>query len=266
MAPFRATAIRRTLIVMSRSTGLMFLSLLFLSLAAGCASTGGPSQNDQRKAAQINARLGANYLRQGNLDLANEKLKKALRQDRDNVDAHTTYALLQMELGKPDVARRHFRKAMSLAPEDPELRNNYGTFLCNQGDHEAGIEQLLQAAEDRLYNTPEFAWANAGACAVDAGRAEEARRFLRRALEIRPRLVSALRELAELEFRTGRPEQARAYLERYHEYVRPSARTLLLATRVERRLGNEEMVTRFGRRLLRSFPDSEEAQRFLEER
>lgn len=242
------------------------LVLMILSLATGCAGTPGPTEENSRKAAQLNAQLGANYLRQGSLGLANEKLQKALHQDDENVDAHTTYALLQMELGKPAAARRHFREALSLSPDDPQLHNNYGTFLCNQDDFDAGIEQFLRAAENRLYSTPEYAYANAGVCAVDAGKPEEARRHLRQALEIQPRLPSALRELAQLDYRSGRTVSARKYLERYHGVVEPSAETLLLATRVERRLNNHDMSSQYGRKLLRNFPDSEEAQRFLEER
>jgi type IV pilus assembly protein PilF len=237
-----------------------------LSLMAGCASTTGPSEESQKKAAQINANLGANYLRQGSLGLANEKLQKALRQDDENVDAHATYALLQMELGKPAEARKHFREALSLSPDDPQLHNNYGTFLCDQEDYEAGIKQFLRAAENRLYNTPEYAYANAGVCAVDAGLPREARKYLRQALEIEPRLPAALRELAQLEFRSGRAMEARTYLERFHANVKPTAATLLLAARVERRLGNHDRADEYGRKLLRNFPDSEEAQRFLEER
>ncbi|MDZ7828249.1 MAG: type IV pilus biogenesis/stability protein PilW [Halofilum sp. (in: g-proteobacteria)] len=242
------------------------LVLVLLSLLSGCASTAGPSEASQKKAAQINARLGANYLRQGSLDLANEKLQKALRQDEDNVDAHATYALLQMELGKPAEARRHFREALSLSPDDPDLHNNYGTFLCNQEDYEAGIKQFLRAAENRLYSTPEYAYANAGVCAVDAGLPREARQYLRQALEIEPRLPAALRELAQLEFRNGRAVEARSYLERYHANVKSTAETLLLAARIERRLGNHNRADEYGRKLLRNFPDSDEAQRFLEER
>lgn len=249
-----------------RSPRPVSLILAMLVVVGGCASVPGPSEEDQRKAAQINAQLGANYLQQGSLELANEKLKKALAQDDDNVDAHATYALLQMQLGKPAQARRHFREALSLAPDDPQLHNNYGTFLCDQGDYDAGIEQFLRAANNRLYNTPEYAFANAGICAIDAGQPQKARGYLRQALEIEPNLPSALRELAELEYRTGRNASARRYLERYHQTVRPSASTLLLATRVERRLGNDDVAEGYGRKLLRQYPDSEEAARFLEER
>lgn len=240
--------------------------LLAAMLATGCASTPSADERSLRKAAQLNAQLGANYLRQGNLELANEKLSKALRQDGENVDVHLTYALLQMELGKPDKAREHFRVALDLAPDDPRIHNNYGTFLCEQGERERGIEHLLVAAEDRLYSTPEYAYANAGSCARDAGRSEEARRYLRQALEIQPRLPSALRELAAIEYQRGQAAAAKRYLERYHETYTPSAGTLLLATRVERRLGNRERYQELGRQLLRNFPDSEEAERFLEER
>lgn len=240
--------------------------LLAALLVAGCTTTPGPNEQSLRKAAQLNAQLGANYLQQGNLEQANEKLTKALRQDDENVDAHATFALLQMELGKPGAARRHFRTALDLAPDDPDIHNNYGTFLCEQGDHDEGIGHFLEAAENRLYSTPEYAYANAGACAHDAGREDEAVRYLRRALELSPRLPSALRELARIEYDRGHPESAQRYLERYHDAYSPSARTLLLAARVERRLGNRERFDEFGRKLLRNFPDSEEAQRFLEER
>jgi len=249
-----------------RRRTLSVVPLLAILLAAGCASTPDAEQQSLKKAAQLNAELGANYLRQGSLVQANEKLTKALRQDDDNVDAHATFALLQMELGKPEKARYHFRQALDLRPDEPELHNNYGTFLCGQGDHEDGIEQLLRAAENRLYSTPEYAYANAGVCAREAGRPQEAREYLRKALEIEPRLPSALRELAMLEYDRGRPASARQYLERYHASVAPSAQTLLLATRVERRLGNDEQALEYGRKLLRNFPDSEEAERFLEER
>lgn len=241
-------------------------ALLTVMLATACTTTPSASDRSLHKAAQLNAQLGANYLQQGNLEQANEKLTKALRQDDENVDAHLTYALLQMELDKPEAAHRHFREALELAPDDPRIHNNYGTFLCEQGEYEQGIEHLLRAAENRLYSTPEYAYANAGTCAVDAGRSEEARRYLRQALEISPRLPSALRELAALEYERGRSAAAKRYLERYHETYVPSAQTLLLATRVERRLGNHEQSEDFGRKLLRNFPDSEEADRFLEER
>lgn len=248
-----------------RITALASVLLLAL-LVTGCTTTPSAEQRSLKKAAQINARLGANYLRQGSLQLANEKLRKALNQDDDNVDAHATFALLQMELGKPREARRHFETALDLSPDDPQLQNNYGTFLCNQGDYDAGIEHFLRAADNRLYSTPEYAYANAGICAHDAGRTNEARDHLRQALEIEPRLPSALRELARLEFESGRPASARQYLERYHQAYAPTAQTLLLATRVERRLGNPDGAREFGRRLLRRFPDSEQAERFLEER
>ena len=241
-------------------------TMLAILLVAGCSTTPTAEERSLKKAAQLNAQLGANYLQQGNLVQANEKLVKALRQDDRNVDAHATFALLQMELGKPEKARDHFEEALDLAPDDPQLHNNYGTFLCNQGDYDEGIEQFLTAAENRLYATPEYAYANAGVCARDAGRPDDATRYLRRALEIEPRMPSALRELALLEYDRGRAASARDYLVRYHESYQPSAQTLLLASRVERRLGNEEQAREFGRKLLRNFPDSEEAQRFLEER
>ena len=246
----------------------MALATTVLLLVGACSTTPerAKSRASLEKAAQINAQLGANYLNQGDLQRANEKLQKALRQDSGNADAHATFALLQMRLDKPDKANDHFERALDLDPDNPGLQNNYGTFLCGEGKYEAGIEQFLRAADNQLYGTPEYAYANAGRCARDAGRIDEADEYLRQALEENPRLPSALFDLASLELERGKPRQAQSHLQRYHEIAVPAAQTLWLGVRIERALGNAERARSHGMKLLRGFPDSVEADRFLETR
>ena len=234
---------------------------------AGCAGNGGsPFSRSDEQASSFNAQLGANYMRSGNLKRADEKLRKALEQNPDNADAHATFALLSMRLDKPERARDHFDQALDLRPDDPELQNNYGTFLCAQGEYEAGIEQFVKAAENRLYGTPAYAYANAGLCARDAGKPDQARRYLRQALEINPKLSSVLIERSSLEFEQGRPREARKFLERYNEVAAPTAASLWLGVRIERALGNRSAAREYGVQLLRNFRDSREAERFLETR
>lgn len=239
-----------------------------LLVLAGCT---GPQQGpfdtaSGERASQINTRLGASYLSAGDLQQAEDKLSRAIEQDSRNADAHSAYALLQMRLDRTDRARRHFRRAMSLDPDNPQLQNNYGTFLCEQGDHDAAIAQFVTAAENRLYPTPEFAWANAGTCARDAGRPDEARRYLRRAIEANPRTASALFDMAELEYEADRFDRAMDYLERHHGVAAPSAHSLWLGIRIERSRGDTAAADNLGRRLVRNFPDSDEADRFISTR
>lgn len=252
---------------MSGSVLVRCMVALTLLALVGCASSQeGRYRSSPEKASQVNAQLGANYMQSGELQRADSKLRKALEQDSENVDAHTAFALLNMRLNKPDTARRHFEKALELDPDSPNIHNNYGTFLCDEGEYDKGINQFLKAAENRLYDTPAYAYANAGRCARAAGRDDEARDYLRQALRVNPRLPTALIESSELALEAGDPKQAADYFSRYGEVAQHGPETLWLGVRIERSLGNHEAAKEYGLRLLRNFRDSDEAQQFLDTR
>lgn len=244
------------------------LIVVLLALVLGACASQPSTQFDSNpeEAARLNAELGAQYLRNDRLQLANNKLDKALEQDPDNADAHAIYGLLSMRLEEPEQAREHFETALDLRPRDPQILNNYGTFLCGEGDHQAGIERFLEAAQNQLYDTPAYAYANAGRCARRAGDIDAARDHLRHALDLDGEMATALFDLAQLELDRGRASRAREYVKRYHEVATPAPESLALAIRVERALGNERAASEHGERLLRDFPDSRQADRFLETR
>jgi len=253
---------------MRRSVRLLVL-MLALAAVAACAqqqTTGPFGGGSMEEASRINTRLGASYLQAGDLRQANEKLQRALSQDDSNPDAHAAYAILQLRLDRPDEAEHHFERALTLDPDNPEIKNNFATMLCSRGDYERGIDLFLEAAEDRLYQTPARAYANAGACARDAGRVDDARGYLRSALDAQPGYRRPLLELAELEYERKRPDRAADYLQRFHEGARQSARSLWLGVRIERMRGDTEAADRFGRSLVRHFPDSDQADEFLDTR
>jgi type IV pilus assembly protein PilF len=52
---------------------------------------------------------------------------------------------------------------------------------------------------------------------------------------------------------------ARAYIQRYHAVARPSAESLWLQVQSEKALGAQEHYLKYARKLLKDFPDSEEA-------
>lgn len=247
----------------------VMLMLVLSGMVAACATqegTGQFSEASDEEAAAINTRLGSSYLQAGDLRQADEKLRRALEQDPEHADAHTAFAILQMRLNKPDEAEHHFERALALDPENSQIKNNFATMLCRRGEYDRAIELFVEAAEDRLYETPAFAYSNAGTCARDAGRDDDARRYLRRAMEVSPGFRGPLLELAEIEYEAGRAERASDYLERYHDAARQSPRSLWLGVRIERMRGDAAAADRFGRRLVRHFPDSDEADEFLETR
>lgn len=247
--------------------GRTILALAALLALAGCASSPDtPYARELHKASRLNAQLGANYLQRGNLQQAKEKIDKALDQDPDNPEAHAAAALLNMRLNEPATARRHFETALELDPSRPQVQNNFGTFLCEHGENARGMRYFLKAAENPLYDTPAYAYANAGRCAREAGRIDDARQHLRSALDVDPRMASALYALAELEMDEGRVTHAGRYIERYHGVANAGPESLWLAIRIQRALGNAEAARKHGMRLLRDFPDTVQADRFLETR
>ena len=82
-----------------------------------------PREKNDEDASTFNANLGLQYLERGNLELANEKLTKALEQNDKNPLAHISMAQLQFAIDEPDVARRHYRRAVALEPDNPDNRN-----------------------------------------------------------------------------------------------------------------------------------------------
>lgn len=172
--------------------------------------------------------------------------------------------LLRSQLGQFDQAEDSFQRALRLDPLNPAALNNYGQFLCQRQRFEEGEKQFLKAIANPLYKQPAFAYSNAGTCAQDAGRIDVAESHFRTALEIDPGLAPALIQMASLSYDLGRYLPARAYLQRYLEISRHSARTLWLGIRIERELEDRDAVASYALRLEKAYPDSNEARLWLE--
>jgi type IV pilus assembly protein PilF len=245
---------------------------LALALIAGCASqpattdgrTTAPQPATSNKLADVQTRLGIGYMGQGKLDLAYDRLSKALLLDPDYSTAHNAMALLHERLQNTPKAEEHYRKAVELNPMDSAAQTNYGSFLCRTGRPEEGEQRFLQALKNSLYDRPELAYANAGLCAKSAGSLTKAESYFRSALERNAKIPSALISMSELSLEAGRHLPARAYLQRYLEVSEHSPRTLWLGIRIERELGDRRTEQEYAMRLKTRFPDSRETQLLLE--
>jgi type IV pilus assembly protein PilF len=258
-----------------RSAGAL-IAVLALAMLAGCAS---PERQQDRaqleRAAKYNTQLGVGYLQNGNLQLADEKLAKALEQDPKLAGAHNAYAILQERLGRPERADRHYQEALSLAPEDSEARTNYGAFLCKSGRLEEAEAQFLEAVENPLYRRPEAAYAAAGSCALQVPDAEKAERYFRLALDRNGRFLPALYEMARISFREGRTLQASAFVQRYEAalqrlavdnpaVLRGDPEILWICVQAEAALGNRSAARECADRLKQDFPTSVQTNQLLE--
>lgn len=235
---------------------LLVVCAVAVTLAACVSTETRPSKVSDKDAARYNLQLGATYLQRGELQLAQEKLEKSVEQDPDLAAARSTLALLYERLGEARKAEEQYRAALRLAPKDPAILNNYGSYLCRGDRRRDGITYFLRAAENPLYRTPEAALTNAGVCARPVPDPAGAERYLRAALERNPRYRPALLQLADLNLAQGRAMKARAFLERYHGAGDATAGSLVLGIRIEEALGEATAAAAYRRRLLTDYPDS----------
>jgi type IV pilus assembly protein PilF len=238
---------------------LIVSSLVFLSACSG-NSTRPDYVAPDAKAAEINMRLGLNYLQRGDYAIALEKLQKALKQNPNLPSAHNTIALLYQRLGENDKAAEHFEEAVDRAPDYSQAQNNYGVFLCEQGQFAEAEKRFMKAVENPLYETPAQAYENAGLCALREPDIDKAEGYFRKALQINPTLAKSLLQMAEINFNNQNYLQARGYIQRYQSVARWTPQALLLAIKNENKLDDQDAVASYTLIMRSRFPDSDEMQ------
>ena len=236
-----------------------WLCVTLVTLAA-CASSGGSDgRASDEDAAIANMNLGAGYLRQGNVELAIERLRRALAQDPELVLAHSTIAFAYDQVGSFEEAETHFRRATELDNQDGAAANAYAAFLCNRGNRWAEAEPYFRrATQDLDYQTPEVAMTNAGVCARDAGDLQKSEEYFRAALTRNPRYPDALSNMVELSYQRADYLQTRAFTQRYLAVRPATASVLWMCYNAERALNNASAAETCATQLRSGFPGSPE--------
>ncbi len=244
-----------------------------LPVAIGSAAVSAISNSVQASAdkagrdkalAQTYVNLGVEYMQQGQRELALSKLQHALELDPNSASAHNAIAILYAQLGQTDLAGQHYQQAVSLDPQDSGAHNNYGQFLCSHNELAKADEQFLLALKNPLYETPAFAYENAGLCALRVPDVAKAEQYFRSALQSNPKAATSLYQMALIQFNKQDYLSARAYLQRYSSSSKPNAQGLWLGIRVEQVLGDKNAESSYALALRSNFPDSEEAHRLAE--
>ena len=240
-------------------------ALALAALVGACTNAGSGTVKPETKeaekteAARIHTELGQKYMQQGNLKVALEDLEKALTYDPNYVDAHTVLALLYERIGDAKQAEDHYRRAAQLRPKGGNELNNYGAFLCKVGRYDESKDYFERAIADPFYNTPDVAMTNEGTCLLKAGKAAEAEPVLRKALDRSPNSAEALFQLASTLYEKGEYFKARAFMQRFESVGQARPESLMLGRNIELRLGNGGAASDYTRRLLQSFPESQQA-------
>ena len=218
---------------------------------------------DEQTRAKAHTELASLYFQSGNLIVALEELTFAISISQNYAPAYAMRGLVLYHIKEFDSADKDFTRALSLNEKDPEINNNYGWYLCQTGRVKESIEYFQRALRNPLYQTPEIAYLNVGACHTKLGELDLAEDYIRKTLRFSPDNPQALFQLATVSYKRGNYDAARQHLMNVVRRSEPSPEILWLLLRVERQLGDKTAETSLTMQLRRKFPDSPEYQKLL---
>jgi len=213
----------------------------------------------RQQVAEANLNVAVEFLRRGNYEGALERLDRAREAEPRNAFIYSMYGLVYQRIGDTEQAEKNFRRSLELDGDRPENLNNYGQFLCQQGRAEEAEKLFLEAAQNRLYATPEIALTNAGLCAQRGGDIARATDFFNAALTANPGTAAALLALAEIQYDAEDYPAARKLFERFLKSAAQTPRSLWLGIRIADKLGDKDTEASYSMLLKNKYPDSAEA-------
>lgn len=233
------------------------------SVASPTEPLSSSTPKDVHTRAKLHTELGSLYFQNGNLIVALEELTIAISINPNYAQAYSTRGLVLFYIKEMESAQKDFERALDLDARDPEISNNYGWFLCQTGKEKESIAFFQRAIDNALYQTPEIAYLNAGACYITLGDLESAEEYVRQALRFSPENPQALLRLAIISYKRGNFDAAREHMKNVVRLSDPNAEALWLLIRVERRLGDRAAESSFTSQLRRKYADSPEYQELL---
>jgi len=246
----------------------IFIATLFAVFLSACTTSAdkaalttktSTSEPNLKEAAELNVQLAVGYIQRKQYTPAKDKLEKAIEQNPDYLPAYKTFAYLYALLGLTEKAEEKYQEALDLKPDDADLSNSYGAFLCSQGKYEEAQKSLQVAYSDPFYEALYLAQSNAGSCYIKQNEFKKAEALLRKSLRVNPKLPGSLISMAEVGIETERYLMARAYIQRYHAVKPASAASLWIQIQAEKNLGAKDHYMKYARKLIKDFPDSDEA-------
>ncbi|HKE59424.1 MAG TPA: tetratricopeptide repeat protein [Pyrinomonadaceae bacterium] len=210
----------------------------FASVGVAKFETGKAARASISGSASEHLAAGKQFLQDGQYNEAIAELSLAASLDPKLSEAHNLLGIAYNQKGFSDRAKDSFERAAKVEPEDADTLNNLGFSLYQSGNYRAAIDRLKRAAkiaptDERILNNLGLAYCRIGkfdeafkSFSRAAGpltgnlntakmlerfaREDDAIRYYEAARQIDPANTLALRRLADLYERVGKPGEAQA--------------------------------------------------------
>ena len=159
------------------------------------------------KLSEAHSLLGIAYDKKGLADRAKDSYERAVKEEPEDAQTLNNLGFSLYQNGNYRAAVDRLKRAVKLAPNDERILNNLGLALCRLGKFQDAFKYFARA------NGPLTGNLNTARMLERFGRDEDAIRYYEDARRVDPASTVALRRLADLYGRTGKPEQAQAATE-----------------------------------------------------
>ena len=256
----------------------IIMPLLVASMIAGCAGSKGPNERtlrdaaaenanssdslqpkvDYNKAARLYIELGLAYLKDGQVGRAKVKLLRAKKLAPQLPEVYYALGFYMESVGEFDQAKQYYLTAIQRNPKDGKARNNYGTFLCRQGQYLESEKEFIAAIDDPNYTQTAEALENAGFCMKEVPDLVKAKQYFEHAVRMDPRRVNALLELSYMNYQAAEYGAASEHLSQYNLEANQTPRSLWLAIKLAQRVNDHNKAGSLTMSLKQQFPNSQE--------
>lgn len=218
---------------------------------------------DPVNAAKTRISLGLTYLQNGNYSQAKFNLDKALQFAPRLADAHYSMAYYYQLVGEIELAEEAYQTAMDFEPNNADIANTYGAFLCRQGKYDKAKKYFLKAVNSDNYVSTAETYENLALCSKSQGQLEDAKTYLQSAINHQPSRGKSLFLLTELQIENAQWPEAKQSLNRYEKVARVSAESLWMHIQIEEGLGNKDSAMGYGDMLIRMYPRHNRTQQYV---
>lgn len=227
------------------STRLFFRTLvsvwLMVGLLSGCVTeTAGGLGRSLDEQVRVHLDIARGYIRLSDYSRARRAIKRTLTINQKSAQAHGLLALVQEREGDIEMASDSFRTALRLDATDSRLWNNYGAFLFAQGDYQQACSALERAVKNPNYTGRSEAFENLGICLLKLGSTDAAQHAFRRSVLLNEQRPRAWLELSQIEQQRGNCSQAQLYYRNFKRVGVPTPRSLLLADKIVKACPDEK--------------------------
>lgn len=213
--------------------------------------------------------LGLGYLQRNHLDMARDRLQKALEINPDYAPANDAMGLVWQTEGELELAEEFFKKALSEDSKLTSARHHLGLLYTQMQKFAAAERYLQRASADPYYNERSRAYNDLALTYYRQGKTQEAMDAYGQTLRLTPYNVDALVNLSTLKFEAQEYNDAQKTFDRLDRLVQRgqtthTAHSLWLGIKLATLAQDTQRAIKFATELKRHFSTSMEYKLYRE--